>query len=110
MLGDCSPATARIRTGVNLSTGCAEIDAALVYRIDSHGVAQHVNVAIVLGKALGQSFPFVSALAAPEHLELSVQRIMFTVALDWDNINRFRLMRMNLDDEAEIGGKIAADF
>jgi hypothetical protein len=35
---------------------------------------------------------------------------VLSVALDGHDVNRFRLVRVNIDHEAEIGGKISADF
>ena len=53
-----SPASAE---RVDLSARGAEIDAALIERIDGHRVAQHVHVAIALRQAFRQRFPFVAA-------------------------------------------------
>src|SRR6185312_76472 len=36
------------------------------------------------------------------------RRKMLRIALDWDNVNRLRLMRMHIDREAEIGWEVAA--
>ena len=35
---------------------------------------------------------------------------MLGVALDGDDVDRFRLVRMDVDDEAEVGRQIAADL
>ena len=102
-----SPASAR---RVHLPAGGAEINAAGIERIDGHGVAQHVHVAIALRQALGERLPFVSAGAAAVDAQLSFERKMLRVALDRDDVNGFRLVRVNVDHEAEIGGQVAADL
>jgi len=35
---------------------------------------------------------------------------MFGVALDGHHIDRLRLVRMDVDDEPEVGGQVAADL
>ena len=35
---------------------------------------------------------------------------MLRVALDWDDVNRLRFVRVNVDREAEIGRQVAANF
>ena len=51
------PAISRIGGGVHLAAGGAEIDSAFVQRVDGHGVAQHVYVAVFLRQAFGQRLP-----------------------------------------------------
>ena len=36
--------------------------------------------------------------------------VMLAVALDGNDVNSFRFVRVDVDDEAEVGGQIAADF
>ena len=71
-----SPAISRVGRGVHLPAGGAEIDAALIERVDGHGVAQHVDVAVALRQALGQRLPLVAAGAAAEDAQLAVERKM----------------------------------
>ena len=46
------PRVAGIGRGINLTARGSEINAALIERIDCHGVAQHVHVAIALRQVL----------------------------------------------------------
>ena len=55
---------------VDLAAGRAEVDAALVERVDGHGVAQDVDVAVLLREALGQRLPLVAAAAAAVDAQL----------------------------------------
>ena len=61
-------------------------------------------------QALGERFPFVSAGSAAVDAQLSIQRKVLAIALDRNHVDRFRLVRVNVDHEAEIGGQIAADL
>ena len=100
----------RVGRGVHLAAGRAEIDAARVERIDGHRVAQHVHVAIALRQALRQRLPLVAAGAAAVDAQLALRRIMLRVALDRHDVDRLRLVRVNVDGEAEVGRQVAADF
>ena len=55
-------------------------------------------------------FPLVAAGAAAVNLQLAVDGEMLGVALDGDHVDGFGLVGVDIDDEAEVGGKIAADF
>ena len=79
-------------------------------RVHRHRVAQHIHIAIALRQAFGQRLPLVAAAAAAIHAQLPIRRIMSPIALDRDDVNRLRLVRVNVDHEAEIGGQIAADL
>ena len=57
-----------------------------------HGVAEHVDVAIVLRESVGERLPFVPAGAAAKDAKLAVGREMFGIALDRHDVDRFRLM------------------
>ena len=107
---DGLPTVSGIGGAINLPARGAEIDAAFFQRVDGHGVAQHVDVAIFLRQALGQRLPFVSTGAAAIHTQLSFMHVMLAVALDGNDVNSFRFVRVDVDDEAEVGGQIAADF
>ena len=48
--------------------------------------------------------------AAAVHAQLAVRRVMLRIALDRHHVDRLRLMRVNVDHEAEIGRQIAAHF
>ena len=61
---DGTPVIPRIRRTVDLAARRAEINAALVERIDGHGITQHVHITIALRQALGQRLPVISAFAA----------------------------------------------
>src|ERR1019366_8168932 len=104
------PAVSGIGGGVNLPAAGAEIHAALVERVDGHGVAQHVDVAVTLRQAFGQRLPFVSAGAAAEHAELAIRNIVLRVALDGDDVDRFGLVGVDVNHESEVGGQVATDF
>ena len=104
------PVVAGVGGGVDLAAGGAEIDAAGVEGVDGHGVAQDIDVAILLGQAVGERFPFVAAGAAAVDAELSFGGIVLGIAFDGDDVDGFGLVGVNVDGEAEIGGEIAADF
>ena len=104
------PAIAGIGRRVHLAAGGAEIDAALIERVDRHRVAQHVHVAVLLRQAFGERLPLVAAGAAAVDAQLAVGRIVLGVALDGNDVDGFRLVRVNVDDEAEVGRQVAADF
>src|SRR3984885_7962964 len=105
-----SPIISSIGRSVDLPTAGAEIHAALVQRIDGHGVAQHVHVAVALRQTFGERLPLVSSCAAAEHAQLPIGNKVFRVALDGHDVNRLRLVRVNVDHETEIGGKVPADL
>ena len=110
MAHDWIPRIAAIGRCVNLTSGGAEIDAAGIERIDRHGVAQHVHVAIALRQTFSEFFPFVAAGAAAIDAQFAVGREMFGVALDRDDVNGFRFVRMNVNRESEIARQISAHF
>ncbi len=96
---------------VDLTAGGAEVNAAVVECIDSHGVAQNIHVAILLRKALGERLPLVAAGARLRiDLELAIERKMLRVALDGNDVEGFRLVSVDVDDEAEVGGQVSADL
>src|SRR6267378_5084038 len=95
------PAVSRVGRGVYLPAAGAEIYAALVERIDGHGIAQHVDVAVALRQAFGQRLPLVSAGAAAEYAQLAIWNKVFRIALDGDDVNGFRLVRVNVDYKPE---------
>ena len=96
------PGIARIGRCVNLSTCRSEINPAGVERIDRHGIAQDVDVAIFLRKAFRQFFPFVAAGAAAINAQFTVRRVMLGIALDRNDIDRFRIVRVHIDRKPEI--------
>src|SRR5713101_6661483 len=100
---DGIPRVAAIGGGINLSAGGAEINAARFERVNGHRVAQHVHVTILLWQTFREWFPFISAGAAAIHAQLAVRRKMFGVALDGDDEDRFRFVRVNVNREAEVG-------
>ena len=104
------PRVAGVIRTIDLSAGGAEVDAAGIEPIHGHGVAKNIDVAILLGKALGEGFPFVAARAAAVDAQLAFVDEMFAVALDGNDVDSFGFVGVNVNDEAEIGGKIAADF
>ena len=61
VLGDGRPVVAAVGRAVDLAAGSAEVDAAVVERVDGHGVAQDVDVAVLLRQALGQWLPLVAS-------------------------------------------------
>src|SRR5882762_9429392 len=82
-----------------------------IYRASRrHGVAQNVHVTVVLREAFGERFPFVASRAAAVDAQLAIERKVLPVALDGDDVDGLRLVRVNVDHEAEVGGQIAADF
>src|SRR5208282_1077065 len=107
---DWIPAISGIGGGVDLSAAGAEVYAALVERVDGHGVAQDVDVAVALRQAFSERLPFVAAGAAAEDAQLALVHVVLGVALDGNNIDGLGFVGVNVDDEAEVGGQVAADF
>jgi len=58
----------------------------------------------------GKRFPLVAARAAPIDPQLGVGWIVLRVALDRDDVDGFRLVRVNVNREPEIGRQVAAHF
>ena len=79
-----------------------------IERIDGHGIAQHVDVAVLLRKPLGQRLPLVAARAAPIDAQLALGRVMLRVALDRHDIDGLGLVSVHVDREPEIARQIAA--
>ena len=87
---DRRPMVAGIGRRVDLAAGGAEINAAGIERVDGHGVAQHVHVAVALRQAVGERLPVVAAGAAAVDAQLSFGRIVLGIALDRHDIDRSR--------------------
>src|SRR5215475_3950227 len=102
---DGVPRIAAVGRAVDLSARGAKVDAAGVELVHGHGVAQDVDVAISLWEALGEGFPLIAAGTAAVDAELAVERKVFAVALDGDDVDSFRFVGVDVDDEAEIGGE-----
>src|SRR5262249_60410919 len=98
------------RARVPRPAGRAEVNAALIERVDGHGVAQHIHVAVLLRQALREGLPLTAAGPAAVYAQLAVGWKMLGVALDGHDVDSVRLVRVNIDNEAEIGGQVAADF
>ena len=77
VVDDGVPGVAGIGGGVDLAAGGAEVDAAVVERVDGHGIAQHVDVAVCCGRPLVSGFPLVAAGAAAKDAKLAVEREVF---------------------------------
>jgi hypothetical protein len=101
---------ASVGGGVDLAAGGAEIDAAGIEGVDGHCVAENVDVAILLGEAGGEGFPIVAAGAAAVDAEFSLGGVMLGIAFDGDDVDGLGFVGVNVDDEAEIGGEVPADF
>src|SRR5258708_17242457 len=100
----------RIRGRIYMATASAKLHAAGIERVDRHRVAKDVDVAIARRKALGERFPLVAAGLAAINAELALGNEVFAVALDRRDVDRFRLVGVHINHEAEIGGEIATDF
>ena len=74
IVDDGGPVVAGIGRAVDLAAGGAEVDAAVVERVDGHGVAEDVDVAVLLRQALGERFPFVAAGVAAVDAEFAFGR------------------------------------
>src|SRR5690606_21033783 len=107
---DGHPGIARVGGDVHLSARSSEIDSARVEGVDGHGIAQYIDVAIALWQPVCERFPFVASRAASVHTQLSIRRIMFGVAFYGNDIDRFRLMCMDVDDKTKVGGEVAANL
>src|SRR5205085_12003924 len=78
--------------------------------VGGDGVAEHVEVAIALRQAVGERLPRIAGAAAAEGPQLGVGREVLAITLDGDDVDGFRLVGVHVDDEAEVGGQVAADF
>ncbi len=92
IVDDGLPGVAAIRRAVDLAAGGAEVDAAVVQRIDGHGVAEHVDVAVLLGQAGSEGFPFVAAGFAAKDLQGAVDGKVVRVGFDGDDVEGFGLV------------------
>src|SRR5258708_25952120 len=100
----------RIRGRIYMATASAKLHAAGIERVDRHRVAKDVDVAIALRKALGERFPLVAAGFAAIDAELALGNEVFAVALDWGDVDCFRLVCVHINHETKIGGVIAPAF
>src|SRR5215471_5855632 len=64
----------------------------------------------MLRQSVCQRFPFVPARAATVYSQLSFWNVMLRVALDRNDIDGFRFMRMHVNRKPEVGRKVPADF
>ena len=71
---------------------------------------KHVDVAVALGQTGCERLPVVAARAAAIDAQLAVGRIVLRVALDRHDVDGFRLVRVDVDHEAEVGRQVAADL
>src|SRR5467141_2310890 len=110
MFHDRSPTVARVGRTVHLPAGSAEIDAALIERVDSHGIAQYVEIAIALRQTFRELLPLVSASFTAIDAQLAVERKMISVALYRHDLDCFRFVRVDVDYETEVSRQVAADF
>ncbi len=110
VVSDSLPGVAGVGGAVDLAACCAEVDAAVVEGVYGHGVAEDVDVAVLLREAARERLPVVAAGAAAEDLQLAVEGEVFGVALDGDDVNGLGLVGVDVDDEAEVGREIAGDF
>ena len=60
------------RGAIDLAAGGAEIDAAIIERVDGHRVAQDIHVAVLLRQTFGERFPLVAAGAAAIDAQLAI--------------------------------------
>ena len=67
---------------INLAARRAEIDAAGVERVHSHGVAEDVHVAVLLRQALGERFPVVATGFAAIDSQFAVGQVVQGIAGD----------------------------
>ena len=100
----------RVGRAVHLAAGGAKVYAAGIERVGRHRVAEDIDVAILLRQAAGQRLPLVAAAAAAVDAEFSFRRVMQRVARDRDDVDRLRLVGVDVDREAEIRGQVAADL
>ena len=62
------------------------------------------------GQPLGERLPLLAAGPAAPHAQLAVDRAVVRVAGDRDDVDRLRLVGVDVDDEPEVGGQVAADL
>src|SRR5437660_1286872 len=107
---DGRPTVARVGGTVHLPARRAKVDATFIERVDGHGIAQYVYVAVLLRQPLGQRFPFVAAGFAAVDTQLAVEGEVFSIALDGHDVDGFRFVGVDVDHETEVGRQIATDF
>src|SRR5258708_4800683 len=103
------PRVTTVGRAVNLPARGAKIHAARFQRVNGHGIAQYIDVAILLRQSFRQRLPLVSTGPAAIHPQFSVRREMLGIALDGDDVNGFRFMRVNVNRKTEVRRQIAAD-
>jgi hypothetical protein len=95
------PTVTAVGRGVDLAAGGAEVDAALVVGVsegvNGHGVAEDVDVTVLLREAVGQRLPIVAAGAAAEDLQLTVEGEVLGIAFDGDDVDGFGLVGVDID-------------
>ena len=102
MLVDRRPIVATVGRNIDLTTSRAEIYAARVAGVDCHSLAEHVDIAMLLRKAAGQSYSLVSTCPASVHTQLAVYWDMFAVAQDWHHVYGFWLVGVDVDRKSEV--------
>src|SRR6185437_11185124 len=84
---DGFPGIAAVCRAVDLAASRAEINAARFERIDAHGVAKDVYVAIFLREAFGEGFPFIATGATAIDAQFAIERVMLGIAFDGHDEN-----------------------
>ena len=81
-----------------MAAGGAEINAAIIESIDGHGIAQDVDIAILLRETLGERLPLVASGAAAVNAQLAFVDVVLAVALDGDYLNCLGQVGVHDDD------------
>src|SRR5439155_7889454 len=88
----------------------SEIHAARIERVNGHRVAQHVDVAVPLRQTFSERLPLVSACPTAVYAQLSLGWIVLRIALDRDNVDGVRLVRVHVNWKPEVAGQVSADL
>src|SRR5579864_1822463 len=78
---DWIPAVPGVGGAIDLAAGGAKINSAFVERVHSHGVAQHVNIAVRLRQAFSERLPLVASSLAAINPQLAFVHVMLAIAL-----------------------------
>src|SRR6516164_8884837 len=110
VMDDRDPGIAGVGGTVDLAASGTEVDTAVVESVNGHGISEDVDVTVLLREALRERFPFVATGLAAVDPQLSFRNVVETVAGNWNDIDGFRFVGVDINHKAEVAGEIAADL
>src|SRR5271157_876595 len=96
--------------GENFSGVGAKVDSRRVLRVGGHAFTIDAGINVFLRQSPAQGFPRFAGVAAAEYAQLVFRGTSEFRAFERDDINRFRVARMQGEWKTEIGGKPGGDF